>query len=111
MSRKRARTYSALTKTMVAHLGQLIRLYRKQKSYTMDELAERASISRKTLYNIEHGDMGTEIGLVFEVAVLVGVPLFGSEANAKTEKAFISALLSELPDRTHSQRREVHDDF
>lgn len=37
------------------------------------DLANRVGISRTTLYNIEKGEPGPEIGIVFEAAALAGV--------------------------------------
>lgn len=56
-------------------LGEQIKLGRKQKRWTENELTERAGISRATLQKIAKGDMSCAIGLVFEVATLVNIPL------------------------------------
>lgn len=60
-------------------LGKQIRLGRKQRRWSEHELAERAGIARATLQKIEKGDPGCAIGLVFEVATLVGVTLFDGD--------------------------------
>ena len=73
---KRQRTYSKSTQDVMTLMGQYIKLYRKKKSWTESNLAKRAGISRATLQKIEKGDANCSIGLVFEVATLVGVPLF-----------------------------------
>ena len=67
---------------MATLLARQIRLGRKQRRWTELELAERAGISRATLQKIEKGELGVAIGLVFEVAVLVGVPLFEQESHS-----------------------------
>lgn len=61
---------------------------------TEEDLAGRAGISRRTLQKIERGDLKCEIGLVFEVANLVGVNLFGDEGNAN-----ISRNISRVEDK------------
>jgi DNA-binding XRE family transcriptional regulator len=75
----RKRTYSRVTKEATELFGKLIRLGRKERKMTELELAGRAGISRATLQKIERGDLKCEIGLVFEVATLVGVKLFEAE--------------------------------
>ncbi|MFC7703789.1 helix-turn-helix transcriptional regulator [Plastorhodobacter daqingensis] len=49
---------------------------------TAQDMADRLGISRTTLYNIEKGAPGPEIGIVFEAAALVGVRLFDLDALA-----------------------------
>lgn len=52
---------------------------------TGEGLSKRAGISRRTLQKIERGDPKCEIGLVFEVANLVGVNL---RSPQKTESKY-----------------------
>lgn len=75
----RKRTYSRVTREATELFGKLIRLGRKERKMTENELAGRAGISRATLQKIERGDLKCEVGLFFEVATLVGVKLFGAE--------------------------------
>ena len=70
------RTYSAYTKEAAQLTGNLIRIGRKERRWSETNLAERAGISRSTLRSIENGNLGSSIGLVFELASLVGVRLF-----------------------------------
>lgn len=88
------RTYLRPTREAVELLGKLIRLSRKERKMTEEDLAGRAGISRRTLQKIERGDLKCEIGLVFEVANLVGVNLFGEEGNAN-----ISRNISRVDDK------------
>jgi DNA-binding XRE family transcriptional regulator len=93
-------------------LGKLIRLGRKERKMTEEDLAGRAGISRRTLQKIERGDLKCEIGLVFEVANLVGVKLFGDEesVNLYRNKNRIDAILALLPKRVRSIVK-VDDEF
>ncbi|MCS6068942.1 helix-turn-helix domain-containing protein [Klebsiella variicola subsp. variicola] len=54
----------------------MIRTARIERKLTVEELAERAGVSRGLVYRAEEGDMGCAIGAVFELATIVGVPLF-----------------------------------
>ena len=75
------RTYLRQTRDAAEMLGKLIRLGRKERKMTEEDLSGRAGISRRTLQKIERGDLKCEIGLVFEVANIVGVKLFSDEEN------------------------------
>ena len=93
-------------------LGKLIQLARKQRRMTAAELAERTGISRSTLQRVEKGDPKVEVGLMFEAAVLVGVPLFDAEPGRLMEKlARIDDKLALLPKAVHKPAAKVHDAF
>ena len=106
------RTYSRHTREALALLGKQIRLGRKQRRWSETELAERAGIARATLQKIEKGDPGSSIGLVFEVAVLVGVPLFDAELpELARQHALVDDKLALLPRAVHTSRKAVDDAF
>ncbi|MCY4215379.1 MAG: helix-turn-helix transcriptional regulator [Flavobacteriaceae bacterium] len=48
-------------------LGDNIRLARKRRQLTVNQIAQRASIHRATLYRIEKGDPSVSIGSYFKV--------------------------------------------
>jgi DNA-binding XRE family transcriptional regulator len=50
---------------------------RRERRWTSAELAERVGISRTTLSRLEAGDPTVALGIAFEVATVVGIPLFG----------------------------------
>ena len=106
------RTYLRHTRDAVELLGKLIRLGRKERRMTEEELSGRAGISRRTLQKIERGDPKCEIGLVFEVASLVGVSLFGDERKAAITGYIerINDKLALLPQSVRSKVK-VYDDF
>lgn len=116
----RERAYSKYAKQAVQLLGQHIKLARKRKQWTQIELAERAGVGRTTVQKAERGHMGLEIGLAFELASIVGVPLFTPETGRQSagERASLipsirhaQELLTLLPKTIHKQRKEVDDDF
>ena len=108
----KARTYSRYTREAATLLARQIRLGRKQCRWTELELAERAGISRATLQKIEKGELGVAIGLVFEVAVLVGVPLFEQESHSLTAHiARTDDKLALLPSVVRKRGKPVDDDF
>lgn len=106
------RTYSRMTREALIMLGSLIRLARKQRKMSEADLSARAGIARSTLQLIEKGHPKVEIGLVFETATLVGVPLFVTEpSRLGSEIARINDKLALLPQSVRRPRTEVKDDF
>jgi transcriptional regulator with XRE-family HTH domain len=106
------RTYSKYTREAAALLGKQVRLERKQRKWTEHELADRAGISRATLQKIEKGDLNVAIGLVFEVAALVGVTLFDDlPSSLVTHLARTDDKLALLPSTVRKRRKTVDDDF
>ncbi len=106
------RTYSRATQEALVLMGEQIKLARKQRKMSEAELAERIGIARSTLPMIEKGSAKAEIGLVFEAAHLVGVPLFVSEPSAlAVQIARVEDKLALLPQSIRRPRTEVRDDF
>lgn len=106
------RTYSKYTREAASLLGRLIRLGRKQRKWTEQELADRAGIARATLQKIEKGDLNVAIGLVFEVASLVGVELFDTERSSlQGHLVRTEDKLALLPNAVRKGRQKVDDDF
>ena len=53
--------------------GENVKLARKRRKLTMIQVAERADLSRNTLYLIEKGSSGVSIGAVFNVLRALGL--------------------------------------
>jgi transcriptional regulator with XRE-family HTH domain len=107
-----ARPFSKYTMEAVKLLGKQIQLGRKQRRWSEAELAERAGISRATLQRIEKGDMACTIGLVFEVATLIGIKLF--DADSETLRGRLHEAderIALLPRHIYPSRKPVDDDF
>ncbi len=108
----KTRTYSRYSVEAATLLGKQIKLGRKQHKWTEHDLADRAGISRATLQKIEKGDMTCAIGLVFEVATLVGAKLFDTENTSlimHIERTDDKIAL--LPKATHKSKKIIDDDF
>jgi len=54
-------------------LGENIRLARLRRKYSMEQVAERADISRPTLYSIERGNFNVTIGAYVKVLAVLGL--------------------------------------
>jgi transcriptional regulator with XRE-family HTH domain len=48
--------------TVHGGIGEAVRRYRGERGWTLDELAERSSVSRRMLVSIEHGEGNPSIG-------------------------------------------------
>lgn len=107
------RVHSRYTREAGVLIGKLIRLGRKERGWNEHELAERAGIARATLQKIEKGDLSVALGLVFEVAALVGVRLFDDDsASLATHISQTNDKLALLPGAMHKPRKvRVDDDF
>lgn len=108
---RRPHSYSPPARDAVVVLGLEITRARRERRWTAAELAERAGISPTTLRKVEHGEPTVAIGIVFEVATLVGLPLFGVEPDELGPLRVRSReRLALLPQRVRSAE-PVDDDF
>jgi ribosome-binding protein aMBF1 (putative translation factor) len=117
MRKKASRTYSQYTEEAVRVLGMQIKAGRLEKGWPETELAERAGVSRTFVRAVEAGKLQSEVGSAFEMAYLVGVPLFDPPSDRpdtvrmKTLSVQSSRLLGALSKRAVKSRLEVDDDF
>lgn len=109
---KRTRVYSRTVRHVAALLGSQIREARTERRWTIRELAERAGISTSTLLKVERGDPTVTLGVAFDVATLVGVPLFdedraglGAELRRRRER------LTLLPQRVREPEGGLDNEF
>ena len=108
MSKKR--TLGPVAREAARLLGLRLAVARRERGWTMAELAERVGSSETTIRKIERGDPTVELGTAFEAAALAGVELFHEDAPTRAREAeLMSARLAVLPERI--RRREVDDDF
>jgi transcriptional regulator with XRE-family HTH domain len=112
MTLKKQKTYSKYAQEAVLLLGRQIKLGRKKRKWSEQNLAERAGISRATLQKIEAGEMSPSIGLVFEVAALAGVTLFEQDKQSlATHLDLTQSKIALLPKRIRSGEKAVDDNF
>ncbi len=108
---RRSHTYSPAALDAAATLGGLIATARRERRMSVAELCERAGITPNTLRAIETGAPTVAIGLVFEVAVLLGVPLFDVPASSLPGlRARVADRLALLPERVRAPEG-ISDDF
>ncbi len=109
---KRRRLYSRQTLEAAQLLGAQVALARRERRWSARELAERAGITQATLRKVERGDPTVSLGVAFEVAMLVGVPLFHEDRTRLSldlDRTRGRAAL--LPQRVRIPREGAKDDF
>lgn len=113
MKKTKERSYSRSVKEAAILLGKYIQLGRKERGLTEMDLAARAGISRATLQKMEQGNLKCELGLFFEVATLVGIPLFDLESSNRLASYVdrVNDKLAVLPKSIHKKKMAVEDDF
>jgi DNA-binding XRE family transcriptional regulator len=108
---KRPRALSPVALEAAKLLGASVRLGRRERRWTVAELAERVGVTEATMLKVEHGDPGVRLGIAFEAATLVGVSLFDEDRSRRAlEAARIEDRLAVLPERVR-RPRDVDDDF
>lgn len=58
---------------VLKHLGESIKLARLRRNLTTTQVAERANISRSTLWHVEKGSEHISIGVFLQVLVVLGL--------------------------------------
>lgn len=109
---RRSRSYLPATLDALSVLGSQIAVARRELGWTSAELAQRVGVSAPVISRLENGHPTTQIGTVFEAAVLCGVRLFGLDPSdlgrLASEERNRKAL---LPSRVRPTRVELSDDF
>jgi transcriptional regulator with XRE-family HTH domain len=92
-------------------LGARVRLARRERRWTLQELAERVGVTHVTMRKVERGDLTVALGLAFEAAAVLGVPLFHEDPSRRMlEAGRVDDRLAVLPTLVR-RRAEIDDDF
>jgi transcriptional regulator with XRE-family HTH domain len=92
-------------------LGARVALARRERRWTLQELADRVGVSYVTMRKVERGDLTVALGVAFEAAAVLGVPLFDEDrSRRRLESARVDDRLALLPRRV-ARSVEVDDDF
>lgn len=112
MAKPAHRSYSRYAREAVELLGLMIRNTRVERGLTVADVAERADISRGLVHRIEKGEMGSSIGVAFELAAIVGLCLFEAEPTTLTRHLSMERdKLTLLPRSVRTGTTKVKDDF
>ncbi len=102
---------SPLTIEAARLLGARVRLARRERRWTLQELADRAGVTAVTMRKVERGDPSVRLGIAFEAAALTGVPLFDPDRSRRhLESERVDDRLAVLPQLVR-RPVEVDDDF
>ena len=108
----RTRVFAPPTVDAVAVLGVQIARARRLRGWTAVELGERVGASARTITKLEHGSPSVAIGIAFEAATMLGVPLFGTDGPGLSRLAREGReVLALLPSRVYHSREPDDDDF
>jgi transcriptional regulator with XRE-family HTH domain len=113
MARSQRRPYSPYAAEAAQLLGAQVRLARRERRWSQDELASRIGVTARTVYKIERGDMSVGLGAALEAAALLGVPLFHADRSRLTadlDRTEARAALIARPSRKR-QDEGLKDDF
>jgi transcriptional regulator with XRE-family HTH domain len=90
------------TREALGLLGQLIRVTRIERGLKVQDLADRVGVSRDLIHRIEKGDPRCGIGVVFEAATVLALPLFAADpTRVADERARLDEKLRLLPKAVH----------
>lgn len=89
----------------------MIRIARKSASMSQAKLAERLGVNRKSVIELEKGTPSISLGMAFEAAHLLGIPLMSHDKqhSAKNLQQALTEFEAILPERTSN--KEMDDDF
>lgn len=91
-------------------LGDRVALARRERRWTLADLAERVGVSTVTMRKVERGDPSVALGTAFEAAALVGVALLDEDpARRALEGEVVRSRLAVLPATVRVV--DVNDDF
>jgi transcriptional regulator with XRE-family HTH domain len=108
---RKPRTYSPLTVEAARLLGSKIRAARRERRWTVEDLAERVGVNHGTIRKVERGDLTVGLGVAFEAAALLGIALFDDDPGRRSlEAARVADRLAVLPERVRRPAR-VDNDF
>ena len=84
----------------MANVGKTIRVLRKEKNMTQDDLAEQLYVSRQTVSNYENGKSNPDIDMLVKIAEIletdVNVLIFGIPVSPSRKKEYRSLVCSVL---------------
>lgn len=101
-----------VAKAALEHFAALLRVRRKERSLTLDELADRLGVSTPTVRKMLGGSASVAIGTYFEAAHILQVPLFDPDSDRFAVLASRTAEIdSLLPKRVRNNSPEMNDEF
>src|ERR1700759_51852 len=100
---RKTHTFMPRTTAAAEILGAAIASARRERRVSQGELAERAGISQGTVHNVEQGSPTVAVGIVFELAALVGLDLLADPDELPRMHAQVNDRLRLLPSRVRAR--------
>ena len=105
MNAKRDRMLPIPVKRALIKLGGDIRNARRRRRIQTQVMAERASITRSTLYKVERGDPGVSLGIYATVLFVLGMlDRFSEVADAMHDRTGLDLEDEALPQRIRHRK-------
>jgi transcriptional regulator with XRE-family HTH domain len=112
---KNTRSISSLPPALadaVSRLGENIRIARKRRSMTLEDMASRMFVARKTLSRLENGDPGVSMAVVASALWVLGLDKSLRDiADPEQDKVGIYNERQRLPKRVRSSKPKLDLDF
>ncbi|NBC06601.1 MAG: helix-turn-helix domain-containing protein [Bacteroidetes bacterium] len=91
---------------IMEQVGEQIKLARKRRGLTTEQVAERAGINRTTLYHIERGKPSVAIGAYFNVLRVLNLheDFLELAADDEANNGFIDYSVGDSEVREHTER-------
>ncbi len=103
---------SNISKTALTTLGIMIKTARLERSLSQSDLGERLGVSRQTVMQLEKGHPSVGIGIAFEAAYILGIPLLTTDpSNLVHWQLLLKNFIALLPTRSGRKKIEIDDDF
>lgn len=97
---------------IIAQLGERIRVARKRRAITMEDMASRMFVTRKTLARLENGDSGVSLAVFTSALWVLGLAKeLGEIAVPEHDKAGIFLERQRLPERVRRSASKDDLDF
>lgn len=96
----------------ISRLGEHIRIARKRRAITMDEMASRMYVTRKTLSRLENGEPGVSVGILGLALWVLGLDQnILTIADPEQDKVGTFLDRQRLPQRVRRRIRENEDEL
>jgi transcriptional regulator with XRE-family HTH domain len=106
MKTQATHTLPRIARQSLVKLGEDIAVARKKRRISTVSMAERAFISRGTLYKVEKGDPSVSMGVYATVLAILGLAEgLGDLADRSTDTLGLDIEEDRLPKRIQSKRR------
>lgn len=110
MKKELGASLSKMSILAIGNLGAMIKGCRLERGITQQDLADRINVSRHTIINIERGDPKVSVGVAFEAAYIMGIPLLADNIEQlKILSLNLSSLAAILPKRSRASIKNNED--